>query len=102
MMAVLAYIIWLIPLLAAKDSPYARFHTNQGILLTIAAVGCMVALVIVWLICMFIPYVGWCASCVLYIAFLVGVITLVIMGIMNALNGKLKPLPVIGGFTILK
>ena len=29
-MAVLAYIIFLIPLLAAKDSPFAKFHTNQG------------------------------------------------------------------------
>ena len=40
-MGILAYfgILFLIPLLAAKDSQYARFHTNQGILLFIFSVA---------------------------------------------------------------
>lgn len=32
-MAVLAYLIFLIPLLAAKESKFARYHTNQGLVL---------------------------------------------------------------------
>ena len=40
-MGILAYfgILFLIPLLAAKDSQYARFHTNQGIVLFIFSVA---------------------------------------------------------------
>ena len=38
LMAVLAYIIFLIPLLAAKDSPFAKYHTNQGLVLFLAAI----------------------------------------------------------------
>lgn len=35
---ILAYIgiLFLVPLFAAKDSQYARFHTNQGLVLFIA------------------------------------------------------------------
>ena len=37
-MAILAYfgLFVLIPLFAAKESPFARFHTNQGLILLIA------------------------------------------------------------------
>lgn len=37
---ILAYIgiLFLVPLFAAKDSQYARFHTNQGLVLFIAEV----------------------------------------------------------------
>lgn len=39
-MAVLSYlgILVLIPLLGAKNSPFARFHTNQGLILCIATI----------------------------------------------------------------
>jgi len=97
-MALLSYIsiLWLVPLLAAKDSPFAKFHCNQGILLTIVAFGVGIVLGIGSTILSFIPVirvVAGCVSCVLFPALMAAVLVLAIMGIMNALNGKMKPLP---------
>ncbi len=83
-MAILAYISWLvlIPLLVspAKDSPYVRFHTNQGLILFIAS-----------FIIGLIPCVGQIAC-----------IILMVLGIVNAANGQAKELPIIGKFRLLK
>lgn len=89
-MAVLAYIIFLIPLLAAKDSRFARFHTNQGLVLFISAI--IISIVAA------IPIIGW------IIAPIIGLLitVLAIIGIINALNGRTKELPIIGKFKILK
>ena len=85
-----AYIIFLIPLLAAKDSKFARFHTNQGLVLFIVGIlSSVIAL---------IPLIGWIIAPIG--AILVSV--LAIIGIINALNGKAKELPVVGKFKILK
>src|SRR5262249_9800858 len=88
--AALAYIgiLFLVPLIAAKSSPFARFHTNQGFVLFL---GWIVVGVVGWF-----PILGW----------LVGVfgsiflIVLSIMGIINALTGKMKDLPLIGHIRI--
>lgn len=89
-MALLAYIIFLIPLLAAKDSKFARFHTNQGLVLFLGGIISSVVAVI--------PVIGW------IIAPIAGLVitVLAVIGIINALNGKAKELPVIGKFKILK
>ena len=89
-MALLAYIIFLIPLLAAKDSKFARFHTNQGLVLFLGGIIASVVAVI--------PVIGW------IIAPIAGLVitVLAVIGIINALNGKAKELPVIGKFKILK
>lgn len=98
-MGVLAYLSWLvlIPLIAAKDSPFARFHCNQGLLLAIVET---VVAVVFGLLSM-IPYVGWlfgvCESLCELCCFV-----LFIFGIMNAVNGKAKELPLIGKYKILK
>lgn len=89
-MAVLAYIIFLVPLIAAKDSPFARFHTNQGIVLVIASVAASVIAVI--------PVFGWTIAPVIGIA----VTVLAVIGILNSLNGRAKELPIIGKIRILK
>ncbi len=89
-MAVLAYILFFIPLLAAKDSKFARFHTNQGFVLFLGGIIASVVAVI--------PVIGWIVA---PIAGLV-ITVLAIIGILNALNGKAKELPVIGKFKILK
>ena len=89
-MALLAYIIFLIPLLAAKDSKFARFHTNQSLVLFLGGIIASVVAVI--------PVIGWIVA---PIAGLV-ITVLAIIGILNALNGRAKELPVIGKFKILK
>ena len=102
-MAVLAYIIFFIPLLsgAAKTSPFAKFHTNQGIILAIAAVAYSILNSILSSLLAFIPVIGWLLILLLgLLGFVVPV--LCIMGIINAVNGRMKEIPVIGKFTILK
>ena len=89
-MAVLAYIIFLIPLLAAKDSPFAKFHTNQGLVLFLVAIISSVVAVI--------PIIGWIVTSLMSIVITI----LAIIGIINAIGGKAKELPVIGKFKILK
>ena len=91
-MAVLAYfgLLFLIPLLAAKESKFARFHTNQGIVLFIVSIIASIISVI--------PIIGW------IIGGLAGLCTFIlfILGIANAVQGKAKDLPLIGSFRILK
>ncbi|MBQ8599881.1 MAG: zinc ribbon domain-containing protein [Clostridia bacterium] len=95
-MAVLAYIgiLVLIPILAAPKSPFARYHSNQGLVLWITEIICGV----VGGIISEIPVLGGLISFALSIATL----ALTIIGIVNAVNGKAKELPVIGKFKILK
>lgn len=102
-MAVLAYIgiLFLIPLFAAKKSRFARFHTNQGLVLFIFEIIWGVVFGIVDAILNRVPVVGgiiWVIGLVVNILFL----ALMIIGIVNAAQGKAKQLPLIGGITILK
>lgn len=91
-MALLAYIgfLFLVPLLAAKESKFAKFHTNQGIVLFIAELILSIVAII--------PILGWIVSAVGGIILFV----LTILGIVNAIQGKAKELPIIGKFKILK
>lgn len=90
--AILAYLglLFLVPLFAAKDSPFARYHVNQGILLFVVQTIGVAATQI--------PYAGWIAGA------LVNVFTtaLLVIGIINAFKGEAKELPIIGKFRILK
>jgi len=98
-LSILAYLSWLVlvPLFAAKDSPFARFHCNQGIVLAIAEIVVGVALGLLGMI----PYVGWVFT---ILGSLVGLVCLLlaVFGIVNAANGKAKELPLVGGFKLLK
>ncbi len=87
-MAVVAYIIFFIPLLTeAKNDPFVKYHVKQGLVLFICAA-------VVWFITQVIPVIGWMISPLLNIAILV----LMIIGIINAVNGAQKPLPLVGSF----
>lgn len=99
LMAILAYIglLFLVPLFAAKDSKFARFHTNQGIVLAIVK---YVVIAIIGILGK-LPVIGLIAS-ILGSILEVGFFALMVIGIINAVNGKAKELPVIGGFRILK
>ena len=92
LLAAISYIgiLFLVPLLAAKDDAFARYHANQGLVLFLA--GIVISIVSV------IPFIGWVVALVGGIATLV----LAILGIVNAVNGNMKPLPLIGGIVIIK
>ena len=89
-MGLLGYLIFFIPLLAAKDSAFAKFHANQGFVLLLSYIVASV----LWII----PILGWIAAPIVYIA----VTVLSIMGIINALGGKAINLPIVGKLKIFK
>lgn len=86
-MAVVAYILFFIPLLTdAKNDPFVKFHVKQGLLLFIG-----------WIIVWVLGMITWRLWSVLWILDL-GLLVLLILGIINALNGKQEPLPIVGKF----
>ena len=98
-MAVFAYLSWLviIPLVAAKDSKFAKFHANQGLVLAITEIVIGVFLGVL----RDIPVLGIIFSIAGSLLSLACFI-LMVLGIINAANGKAKELPFIGKFRILK
>lgn len=91
-MGILAYVLFFVPLLAAPKSPFAKYHANQGLLLLILAIAVNVIGGIV-------PVVGWF---LILPAGTIVVLVLFVMGIINASNGVMKPLPLIGNYTLIK
>lgn len=103
---VLAYlgILVLVPLLGAKDSLYARFHANQGLILLIFNILLTAARRILafslkvatfGLMNNTINIIAATATSAISLAF-------AIIGIVNACSGEAKRLPIIGGFNLLK
>lgn len=90
-MGILAYILFLIPMLAAKDSKFAMYHANQGLVLFLVSI-------VGGIVLGFIPILGW----IIGMFWPLVIIVFVILGIINASKGEMKPLPVIGGWQILK
>ncbi len=102
-MAVLAYFgpLCFIPMFAAKDSKFARFHANQGLVLLIACVAYSIVSSILNSIILAISWrLYFITSIISFISVVFAV--LAILGIINAANGRAKELPVIGKFKILK
>ena len=89
-MAFVAYIIFFIPLLMEdmRKNKYVMFHTEQSLVL-----------VIVNLIGIILGTIGsmFCIGVVFYLINLFAFV-LLIMGIINALGGKVTPLPLVGQF----
>jgi len=109
-MAILAYlgILVLVPIFAAPNSKFARFHANQGALLCIVWIAWLIVdnilTRILWAV--FSSSLGLVGvysifATILNLVYLVFTI-LAILGIINAANGRAKELPVIGKFKILK
>lgn len=87
----LAYFLFFLPLVAAPDSKYGKFHANQGLLLLILGFGGNIILGM-------IPIIGW----VIIPFFSILVLVLGIMGLINGFGGKMKELPLIGKYRLIK
>lgn len=104
LMGILSYIgiLVLIPLFSEKENSFVRYHINQGLVLAVIEVGYIILISILnailwaisWHVAMVFSTIFWLLS----LAF----VALAIIGIMNVVNGKMKPLPIIGGLTLLK
>ena len=93
----LAYLIFFLPMLAAKDSPFAKFHGNQGLLLFLASLGVSVASNLLAVILWFLAPVIWALASLAAL----GIFILGILAIVNTLNGKADPLPFIGHINLI-
>lgn len=96
---VLAYLSWLvlIPIFAAKKSPFARFHSNQGLILALTGLLWEVLRHILYAI---MPrFLDWTVTLVFGLGTLV-LFAATILGIVNVANGQAKELPIIGKFRI--
>lgn len=102
-MGILAYIgiLFLVPLFAAKNSPYSRFHANQGLVLFLLELVYGIVYGILAAIFIWIPVVGTLVITVLGLVSLVFIV-LMVLGIINACSGEAKKLPVIGAITLIK
>jgi uncharacterized membrane protein len=94
---ILAYIIFFIPLITAKDSPFAKYHANQGLALFLTMIVSLTVLTILSLL----PFIGFVFG-LLHVLVYLGFLVLVVLGIVNASAGKCVPLPVIGGIKLIK
>lgn len=94
-LSIFAYIIFLIPLLAGGDNQFTKFHANQGLVLFLTSLALMVVSNIlswiIWPVGMLVSSVGS-----------LGILALAILGIINVVQLEAKPLPVIGGITLIK
>ena len=90
-LAILAYfgILFLIPLFAAKKGSFARYHANQSLVLFIFMVVFNVLSTVLGNILVFSLLV--LVLCVF-----------ALIGIIHAAKGQRKPVPIIGGITIIK
>ncbi|MEQ2005398.1 MAG: GYF domain-containing protein [Limisphaerales bacterium] len=88
------WILFVVGLIAAPNSKFAKYHANQGLVL-------FLSWVVVWVasfVLAFIPILGHLTILALWATLLV----FVILGIVNAAGGQCKPLPLIGGFQLIK
>ena len=92
----------LIPIFAAKDDPFARYHANQGVILFIITIILNILSSVAENI--FLGISPILAVAVAGIVGLVGIVVfvLIILGIINAAKGQMKPVPLVGGIKILK
>jgi uncharacterized membrane protein len=90
-MAIVAYIIFFVPLLTeAKNDPFVKYHVKQGLVIFIG----WIAVGIIGYILGYAFYIGWMLARLLNLFLFI----LMIIGIKNASQGEKKPLPIIGKF----
>ena len=97
--AILAYfgILVLVPIFAAKESKFARFHANQGLIIFICEVvwGIISSIVTSLLIHSWSFGLLTLWSLISWLVW-IGFLVFVIIGIINAAQGSVKPMPLFG------
>lgn len=94
-MAIVGYILpilFFVPMLSEKKSPFGMFHAKQQLNLLLAAI-------VVNVVGGIIPILGWFVILPLGS---IAVFVIAIIGLVGAAKGEMKQLPIIGGFQIIK
>ncbi len=95
-------ILFFIPLIAAKNSRFARFHASQGLNILLSGIAYSIASA---LLSFLFGLISWQLALVMGTVFGIGslaLFVLVILGVVNVCKGEMKPLPIIGKFQIIK
>ena len=118
--ALLSYIgpLFLVPVLAAPKSKYARFHANQGLVLFLAELIIYLPLSLIGWVNNYIfnvifdkVFSGWLSIVPASVGFVVDALgfcvgglalILAVIGVINAFQGKANELPFIGKIRVLK
>ena len=102
-------ILVLVPIFVAKDSKFAKFHANQGLVLIISIVALEMINIIIGVIFGLtiykIPVAGTILNVIISLAFLILILllfVLIVCGIVTALQGKAIKFPFFDKLTILK
>jgi len=101
---IIAYIgiLCLVPLLAVKNSPFAKYHANQGLTLFIAEIVLWIAFGVLEALLSFVIPSGFGFVSLIFAVVKLAPFVLAIIGIINASQGKCVPLPLIGGIKLIK
>lgn len=94
---------FLIPMLAAKENPFAQYHAKQAAVLYIAGFVGGLAVVMINVVLGILANVSGvgaigCVGGLLYIP-LLGLFVLMVIGIVNALQGQAKEIPLLGQYS---
>ena len=95
-MAALAYVFFLIPLLAAREQRYAMFHTEQAIVIWIGWIVLRIGYAILRSVFYYGMGIGFCGLGFVDWIIWLALIIFWIMGLVSALQKKTEPLPIIG------
>ena len=98
-MAILSYIIPLIPYFAEKENKWVRFHAIEGMNLLIVAVAVNIIISILWSI---VGWRLWSLMSTLSSVINIGITVLCVIGIVNVCQEKEKELPLISKIKIIK
>jgi uncharacterized membrane protein len=85
-----------------KDSPFAKYHANQGFTLFLAELVIWIGLGVIESVLSFVLPSGFGVIGLVFGLIKLAPCVLAIVGIINAAAGKCVPLPLIGGIKILK
>ena len=101
---IVSYLTWigLVVAFLAGDRRESRFHLNQALVLTVCGVVWAIVYRVAYGIILVVSF-GLLTGIMGALNALVTVVLLVltIMGLVNAIQGEEKPLPLIGGITLL-
>lgn len=110
--AIVGYFVFLVPLLFASDSRFARYHANQALLVFLTGMAwlvCVAGVQVLWIVLELVFPLSGLISYALHVlaglglfAFFGAVVALLVQGILNAASLEKKPLPVIGKVVLIQ
>lgn len=91
-------LLFLVPLLALRESNFAQFHAKQGVAFFVGWIIGLIAMLIITFILGLIPIIGWILDTLLWVLFWIFFAIMAILGIVRSLQGKYWKMPIFGDF----